>query len=417
MRTQNVLIALYAAVCSLLLPNPQAAAQGSAGVASLSATSLAFSGEPVGTTSQPQVLTLTNTGNAVLNIVSIAVAGGDFLDFSQTNTCDNSVAAGSRCVISVTFGPQSFGTRKATLIITSSASNSPQAVVLTGMGMGPAASFSATTLSFSSQLVTTSVQQAVTLSSVGNQPLAISSISVTGPFGENNTCLSSVLNPGEACSITVFFTPLAGGPATGQMTVNDNAFPPQQTVQLSGVGADFSLSLNPASNSTPAGQSASYTVSVTPTGGFTGGVILSCSGLPQGVACTFASATITVTGSSASTSTLTVTTTAASRVPTGGWRRSPPGILLPALFLGTILGCFAGFTVLPKRMCKSALVGAVATAVVLGSLLVTGCGGGSSSKTTGMGTIPMTYRMVVAGTASAGSNTVQNTVVLILVVT
>ena len=50
---------------------------------------------------------------------------------------------------------------------------------------------------------------------------------------------------------------------------------------------DFSLSVMPASQTVAAGSSTSYTVTVTPTGGFSGQVSLSVSGLPSGASGTF----------------------------------------------------------------------------------------------------------------------------------
>src|SRR5207245_7336033 len=45
---------------------------------------------------------------------------------------------------------------------------------------------------------------------------------------------------------------------------------------------DFTLSASPASQTVSAGGSTSYTVTITPTGGFTDPVSLSVSGLPSG---------------------------------------------------------------------------------------------------------------------------------------
>src|SRR5207249_4797390 len=63
-------------------------------VASLSPTSLAFGNQTVGTTSAAKVVTLSNTGSAALSITSIAVAGTNVGDFTQTHTCLSSLAAG-----------------------------------------------------------------------------------------------------------------------------------------------------------------------------------------------------------------------------------------------------------------------------------------------------------------------------------
>ncbi|MGH9864665.1 MAG: choice-of-anchor D domain-containing protein [Candidatus Acidiferrales bacterium] len=79
-------------------------------------------------------MTLSSTGSAALSISSIGVSGANSSDFSQTNNCGSSVAAGNSCAISVTFGPTTTGTMAASLTITDNASNSPQSVSLTGTG-------------------------------------------------------------------------------------------------------------------------------------------------------------------------------------------------------------------------------------------------------------------------------------------
>ncbi len=97
----------------------------------LSATSLTFSGEVVGTTSPAQTITLTNSGNAPLAVTSIMPSG----DFAQTNTCGSSVAASASCSINVTFRPTAGGTASGALSISDNASGSPQSVELSGYGM------------------------------------------------------------------------------------------------------------------------------------------------------------------------------------------------------------------------------------------------------------------------------------------
>jgi uncharacterized membrane protein len=65
---------------------------------------LAFLNQAVGTGSEPQMLTLTNSGTVPLSLDSIAFAPGGG-DYSQTNTCPQSLAAGADCTVSVTFSP------------------------------------------------------------------------------------------------------------------------------------------------------------------------------------------------------------------------------------------------------------------------------------------------------------------------
>ena len=97
---------------------------------SLSPTSLAFGAQPVQTTSAPQSVTLTNTGNATLNVTNISAAS----DFAQTNSCGSSLSAGANCAINVTFTPTAVGSRGGALSISDNAAGSPHTVSLTGQG-------------------------------------------------------------------------------------------------------------------------------------------------------------------------------------------------------------------------------------------------------------------------------------------
>ena len=74
-------------------------------------------------------------------------------------------------------------------------------------------------------------------------------------------------------------------------------------------GANFSLSASPSSVSVTQGSTGSSTITVTPSGGFTGSVTLSASGLPSGVTASF--------GTNPTTSTSSVTFTASTTAATG----------------------------------------------------------------------------------------------------
>ena len=71
----------------------------------------------------------------------------------------------------------------------------------------------------------------------------------------------------------------------------------------------ITLQIAPASQSVTRGQSASYTVTATSTGGFAGSVALTVSGLPNSATATFSSPSVTLTSNSSATSTMTVATT------------------------------------------------------------------------------------------------------------
>jgi hypothetical protein len=97
---------------------------------SVDPASLTFGITAVGGRSASQSVTVRNTGTAAASVGTIATSG----DFAQTNTCGTSIAVGATCSVSVTFAPTAGGSRTGTLTITSSATNSPSTVSLTGTG-------------------------------------------------------------------------------------------------------------------------------------------------------------------------------------------------------------------------------------------------------------------------------------------
>lgn len=213
----------------------------------LNPTSVNFGNQYQGTTSSPQAMTLTNSGNAALNISSIALSGSNAADFAQTNNCPTSLAAGANCTLNITFTPAATGARTATLTLTNNADTSPQTVALTGTGYVQAAavSLNPTSLNFGNQNVgATSSAQTVTLTNSGTAALSISAISVTGTNASDfvetaTTCPMSpnTLATNANCTVSLTFTPGATGKRTASVTLTDNAPDSPQGIQLSGTGA------------------------------------------------------------------------------------------------------------------------------------------------------------------------------------
>ena len=202
---------------------------------SLNPSSLTFGVVSIGSVSNQQNVTLTNTGSATLAIASILPSG----DFLQTNNCGASVAPGASCTISVTFKPRGIGTRTGAVNITDNAPGSPQSVPLTGTGT--AVNLNPTSVKFGQQTVGTSSQpKNVTLTNnSGTLTLHISSMTFSGSnagdFTQTNTCGGSVA-PKASCTISVIFTPGATGARSATMNVNDDGGGSPQTVKLAGTG-------------------------------------------------------------------------------------------------------------------------------------------------------------------------------------
>jgi hypothetical protein len=214
---------------------------GSLPAVSLTPSSLTFPGQNVGTASAPQKVTLANNGTGLLSISSIVITG----DFSQTNTCGSSVAAGSSCMISVTSTPTTTGPRSGTLSVNDNAAGSPQTVSLSGTGTVPGATLSSATLTFPAQSIgSTSAAQTITVTNNGTGLLSIASIATTGDFAQTSNC-GSTLVAGANCSINVTFTPTITGSRNGTLMVTDNASGSPQSVALSGTGTSAGFSFVP----------------------------------------------------------------------------------------------------------------------------------------------------------------------------
>jgi hypothetical protein len=110
------------------------AAGSHAPAALLSAGTLSFGNESVGQTTSAQSVTLSYMASTALTVTSITITGPQSGDYSQTNNCGASLAAGANCAISVTFSPQATGARTAAIQITDNASNTPQMISLSGSG-------------------------------------------------------------------------------------------------------------------------------------------------------------------------------------------------------------------------------------------------------------------------------------------
>jgi hypothetical protein len=111
---------------------------GVAGI-QLSPATLTFPGSQLlGTTSNAQTVTLTNSSSTALTIAGIAFSGVNPHDFnSSATTCPWSpatLAPNTTCTITVIFTPTIVGGETATLTVTGNASNSPQSVTLSGTG-------------------------------------------------------------------------------------------------------------------------------------------------------------------------------------------------------------------------------------------------------------------------------------------
>jgi hypothetical protein len=200
---------------------------------SLAPTSLSFGNQPVQTTSPAKTITVTNSSLASVNVTGVSATG----NFAPTTGCVGTLAPLATCTVSVTFTPTAAGARTGTLTVANS-SGTTLTAPLSGTGTFKIA-LSPTSLSFGNQpVLKTSGAKTVTVTNPNGTPITITGITTTGDFAESNTCplKPATLAGSGTCMISVTFTPSGTGPATGTVTIADDASGNPQTVPLSGTG-------------------------------------------------------------------------------------------------------------------------------------------------------------------------------------
>jgi sugar lactone lactonase YvrE len=225
-----------------------ASGQGTLPGIATSPSTLSFGSLPVGTISQGQTVTVSNTGTAPLQIGTVSGTG----DFTESDTCSSrTIDPGANCVISVTMTPTTIGTRTGTIQFNNSA-DGLHLIALSGMGQQAGVSLTPTSLAFGSAPIVSSAQAStttgtslnITIKNTGSAVLQLGGFSTQGDFYESDNCGATVA-AGATCTLTVKFVPTALGHRTGTLTITDNAGGGSQSVSLEGDGSPAGLFLTP----------------------------------------------------------------------------------------------------------------------------------------------------------------------------
>jgi len=103
----------------------------SAAPLNISPDSVTFPKLPVGSSTPPLTLTLSNPASSPIRLQEIIISG---IDFAQRNDCGKELASGAECSILIVFKPATSGERLGNLEIIASDRNVPHFVALTGTG-------------------------------------------------------------------------------------------------------------------------------------------------------------------------------------------------------------------------------------------------------------------------------------------
>jgi hypothetical protein len=229
---------------------------------SISPTAVGFGSVATGATSAAQTVTVTNSGTASAPVTAVSTSG----DFSQTNTCGTSIAAGGSCTVSVKFTPTASGSRTGNLTVTASGITSTIPLSGTGVAPGPILNPSPSSLSFAGTIVGNSAAtQTVTVTNSGTASATVSGVAVSGDFTQTNNC--ATLAVGAGCTVTVTFKPTTGGTRTGAVTITSNANNSPTSIALTGSGIGTTTNIAAGRPATASSQVNSTQAATTVTDG------------------------------------------------------------------------------------------------------------------------------------------------------
>lgn len=236
-----------------------------------------------------------------------------------------------------------------------------------------------------------------------------------GAFNTQVAFACSGLPQGATCSFSPASVTPGGNPVSTTLTVTLTASTPNGSyvVNVNGSGGSvqhstavalmagapsFVLGVAPGSATVTAGQSVTYTVTVTGQSGFSSAVSLACAaGLPMGSSCSFSPTSVTP-GTNPVTSTLTITTSTVSASLRPG-RPASPAAPLFAFWLSVPGIAVLGMVRVATNSKQSRLRFCLLSALLLALLVFAACGGG---PTTAPGSNPPN----TPGATNAGSYTV-----------
>ncbi len=362
---------------------------GGAGALTMTPSSLIFPTLPVGRTSSFQNVEIINTSKAAVSITEFNISG----QFTEVNTCGKAAPpnqvlavpdvlnAGASCGASIFFAPTSGGAQTGSFSVTSNGSGSAS-VSLTGNG---GSEFTLSSNTTSSTIVVGTTKTSFTISAAAPSSFT-SSISLACSSGVTCSFNPSSITAGQTSTVTVQGLSATSSNPTS-FTVTGTSSSQTVTLPLSVFLADYSISATPAMGQVAAGNTTTYSITVTPLNGFNQVVLFSCSGLPAQSSCTFTPPGITLNGSAAGADTLSVCTTSQlsttnTCTPTSSFlvhfptapRAWPRGRrwVIPAGALLLLLGLLAGYKKSPGRFTRNYWTLA-ALALILLSLSLTSC--------------------------------------------
>lgn len=211
-------------------------------VLGLSPTTYNFGTVATGQASSSALFQIANTGTATANGLSVTLVDPSGFFQITNNPCNgvNLPPGATTCPVAVRYQPTSAGSHTATLQVTSTNGGSAIATLSGQAVPPPILGLSPTTKNFGTLTVGSTASQVFTLSNTGGSATAalivdLEDLRQTGSLSlSGDQCSGQSLAPGQACTVTVAFTPQVTGTIDGYLSIRDGSS--EAAASLIGVG-------------------------------------------------------------------------------------------------------------------------------------------------------------------------------------
>jgi hypothetical protein len=216
-------------------------------VAVFNPTNPFWTSQPMGFTSPPLTITVTNAGNSELTVTGVSGTAGPEGIFTPTSNNCVATPPQSSCSVQVTFEPgSSFGGDPVygTLTFQDNAGTGSQSLQLIGSGGADGVTFSSPGLKFADESVgSPSAAQSVFLINGLSTSITLAGITPPSDFSQSNNC-GTTLASGAYCTFSVKFNPATSGVRLERLTVSDSGAGSPHILYLLGAGVAAEVGLS-----------------------------------------------------------------------------------------------------------------------------------------------------------------------------
>ena len=344
----------------------------------VSPTGSATFGQTVTVSATVRATSGTPTGSVQFAVNGVNYGAAVALNIGTANIMLTGLPAGTNAITATYSGDNTFASSTGTalsLVVTPATTTTSLASSISATTPVPPGTSVVLTATVASSISSPAPTGTVTFTT-GTTVLGMVPLSTAGV-----ATLTSTTLPTGTYSVTATYSGDTGFAGSNSNTVAISLLPP-----------GYILSNTPTALTVSAPGSVSTSFLVTPISGYTGGIDMSCSGLPANTQCSFAPGVVYfgTTATPPQTVTLTITTNTAAPTTVASWLLPFGGLLL--------LSTYRLRRKLPSRGLVSAILLLMASAAVMGAL--SGCGSTFANTPTGTSNVTINFIGTPSGTAA-----------------